>query len=72
MFLHVFLLHELFLSLVVMRFQKLCVYPALKITELGSVQVYSGRGSRSPAVEGDWDLQLHGPRRERTLTYLVH
>ena len=25
----------------------------------GSVQVYSGRGSRSPAVEGDWDLRLH-------------
>ena len=29
---------------------------------LGSVQVYSGRGSRSPAVEGDWDLRLHAQR----------
>ena len=26
---------------------------------LGRVQVYSGRGSRTPAVEGDWDLRLH-------------
>ena len=26
---------------------------------LGSVQVFSGRGSRSPVVEGDWDLRLH-------------
>ena len=35
----------------------------MRIKPVGSVQVYSGspsgRGSRSPVVEGDWDLRLH-------------